>query len=88
MTEERSLHDEAIDILKERLSDAATLLKERYKGVRPFRQQKVSNSERIDNYIRLDPEKKEFYRQQFGEAFDLYEQDIYKLMQGRLEEDA
>jgi hypothetical protein len=76
---EKSVQDEAIDILKERLADAAIIIKERYKGTRPFRFEPPSERESLFNYLSMTPEQKIFARQSFGEAYDFYEQKMEAL---------
>lgn len=68
MAKEKGLHDEAIDILKERLFDAADIVKERYKGVRTFRQEPISDKERILLYDRMlqNPQVLQAFEQEVG----------------------
>jgi len=47
---EKGLHDLAVDVLKERLYIAQDILKERYKGVVPFRQEKIPDREQLYQY--------------------------------------
>lgn len=79
MEAEKGIHDIAVDILKERLNDARAILKERYKGVRPFRQPKIPDREIYFNYAKLSDVEKMFYKQSFGEAWDMYESRMMKL---------
>lgn len=47
----KSIFDRAVDILIERQQFATLKLQERFKGVDPFRQEKVSDEDRIAEYM-------------------------------------
>ena len=80
----RGILDEAIDILKERLGDAKGIIREQYKGVRPFRYKPTPPREKIQHYLDLTDEQKEMYRQTFGEQFGEYERSMNELIVGRM----
>jgi hypothetical protein len=72
----QSIHDIAIDLLKERLNDARTLMNEDYKGVRPFRYQPPPERESLYYYMNMTPEQKQFAQQSFGDSYTVYEQKM------------
>ncbi len=76
---QKSIQDEAIDILKERIGDARAIMREQYKGTRPFRVQPPSERESLYRYMTMTPEQKLFARQSFGETYDFYEQKMESL---------
>ncbi len=70
---DKGIHDIAVDTIKERLRDAQSLIRERYKGVRPFRQPEIPDRELLYDYLKLGDNDKEFYRQSMGESWSIYE---------------
>lgn len=79
MAEELGIHDIAVNTLKDRLRDAQSLIRERYKGVRPFRQPEIPDRELLYNYLKLTDNDKEFYRQTMGESWDIYSRQMEEL---------
>ena len=76
---ERSLNDLAVDIIKKRIAKTKEVIKERYKGTRPFRVQPPNERESLYKYMSMTPEQKNFARQSFGEAYDFYENKMEAL---------
>ena len=62
-----SIYDLVVDELLERQRMVRSELQERFKKTKPFRQEQVSDKERLVEYDELTPEKKEWLRQQFGD---------------------
>ena len=79
MAEKVGVLDLAVDLLKERLNDGKALLKERYKGVRPFRQPQIPDRELLYNYLKLTDDQKMLYRQSFGGVWDMYEKKMEQI---------
>jgi len=79
--ETRGLHDIAIDMVKERLTDAREIIREDYKGTRPFRVEPPSERESLYRYLTMSPLMKDMARQSFGEAYSGYEQKMESLKQ-------
>ncbi len=78
---QKSMMDEAVDVLKERLSGAQDLIRENYKGKRQFRFQPIPPREALYKYLTTfdTPEKIVFAQQHFGKDFDIYRMDMEKL---------
>ena len=76
---DKGVHDIAVDTLKDRLRDAQSLIRERYKGVRPFRQPEIPDRELLYDYLKLGDDDKEFYRQTMGDSWNIYERQMEEL---------
>jgi len=76
---EQSGMDMAIDILKERLTDAGNIIKEQYKNVRPFRQEPMPERDSLYYYLNMTPEQRQMGEQSFGEAYTAYTQKMEQL---------
>lgn len=78
----KSIFDRAVDILIERQQLATIELQRRFKGVDPFRKEKVSDEQRIGDYMKWagQPMEQEL-RQQFGdEQIDGIHNDMHDLI--------
>ena len=75
----KSIYDEAVDSLKERLDDALGVIKERNNGVRKFREKTLSPKEKV---MREVIEAKISYEQPFQQSFipDNLLMEAYKSM--------
>lgn len=76
---QQGIMDLAIDVMKERLNDAKVIVREQYKGTRPFRIEPPTGRESLYRYLSMTPEMKNFARQSFGEGYDIYEQKMEAL---------
>ena len=76
---ELGIHDEAVEIMKERLSDAGAILRERYKGVRLFRQPEVPEREQLYQYLSMTQEARLFAMESFPEQWPQHEMKMDKL---------
>ena len=65
---ETSIFDMAVDILLERQNDVTLELHKRFKNTKPFRMEKMSDADRINEYMQWanTPQEAEL-RQQFGD---------------------
>jgi hypothetical protein len=61
----QSIQDKAIDLLKQRMLNAQKLLKEQYRGVRPFRKEPPSEREALYYYLSEFTPQREFEARQF-----------------------
>ena len=80
---EKSIFDIAVDILIERRGLAKVELRKRFKGVKPFRMEKVSDEDRIANYMQWanDPEMEMEMRQSLGdEGVDTIHNNMHNLI--------
>lgn len=82
---EKSIFDLAVDELLERQRLTKIELHKRFKGVKPFRMEKVPDEERIQNYLQIDDEMEQEMRQQFGDdAMDKMHLNMRELINRRM----
>ncbi len=77
---EPSIYDISTDDVKEIISLTRAYLKESFKGVKPYRQEPITQREALVIYDELTPDKKQWLLQQFGQESVLpYFSDMEKL---------
>lgn len=64
---EKSIYDLVVDELNSRQRDVREELRKRFKKTKPFRMVKVSDKERLDEYLRMTPQDMQMAIQQQGE---------------------
>lgn len=79
----KNIFDLAVDLLKERHGKAKALIEERFKGTKPYRQEKISADDAITEYMNLDPRVAEQLRQTAPREFNTYEMKMQDLMKRR-----
>ena len=79
---EKSVFDITVDILIERQKLTRAKLREMFKGVKPFRMEKVSDEDRIAQYMKwADTPMEDDLRQQFGdESIDTIRNNMHDLI--------
>lgn len=73
--------DTITDMLKERVGRVLGEARIQYGGVKPYRYQPPPEKERIYKYMMMTPEEREFGRQEFGAAYDAYDEQMKVLIQ-------
>ena len=82
MSDNRSIFDMAVDELLELQKSTKIELRKMFKGVRPFRMEKVSDEDRIAQYMKwADTPMEGDLRQQFGdESIDTIRNNMHDLI--------
>ena len=74
-----NVYDLATDEIKLRLANVNELLKETFKGTKPYRKELVSPRERYFEYMNIPEQSKQFARQNFPQEMIAYEQEMQKI---------
>lgn len=72
--------DTITDLLKERVGRVLSEARLQYGGVLPYRYEPTPEKEKIYRYLKMTPEEREFGRREFGETYNIYEQQMKTLM--------
>jgi hypothetical protein len=77
---ELSFTDVLTNEMKDVMSTLKTETREMFKNTKPFRQVKVTDTERIADYLSTPTEVQDKLRQDFGEGYDNYVNNMEQLI--------